>query len=443
MSLLDHLRGAFESLAHEFEDDAAEVRTEVMDEVRHGLRDATHELESFAAELQATALAHPRPLFALLRRLQPILVTRKLAVVTRFEDVQEVLSRDDVFDVPYAEKMGLITNGQNFFLGMRNTPRYTRDHSNMRLCVRREDLGSLIGPIVDRAAQAIVANAKGSLEIVRELCRVVPARLVGSYFGTPGPSEAEMIEWTSALFAFLFLDQADDPEVRKRALGASAALNAYLDGAIAERRAKPTGHDDVLARCLALQAAGLPGTSDLDLRNDLVGLLIGAIPTTATATALIVDELLERPTELAAATAAAKAGDDELLAKYVFEAARFNPMAPGIFRIANQDYTVAKGTFRSATIAAGTTVVASTQSAMLDARRIDDPDAFRLDRPAYEYMHWGYGLHTCFGQYINQVQIPKIVKALLLRGALQRAPGESGRLKKDGPFAGSLTVVFG
>ncbi len=439
MALLDHLRDACEKLVPD--GGAGGVDAETLEAVRRGLADAAQEVDALVSALQASALAHPRPLFALLRTLQPILVVRKLALVTLYDDVQEVLARDEVFDVPYAEKMELITSGENFFLGMRNTPRYTRDASNMRIVVRRDDVASLLAPLVQRTAQGIVTDAGAALEIVKDLTRVVPARMVGTYFGTPGPSEETLIAWTSILFQFLFFDQNNDPALRARAVTASAGMNAYLDGAIAERKARPLGVDDVLNRCLALQRAGVPGMSDLDIRNDLVGVIIGAIPTTGTAAALIVDDLLDRPGELAAARAAAEAGDDALLGRYALEAMRFNPVTPGIFRIANQDYTLARGTSRATTIAAGTTVVAATQSAMFDSRRIDDPEAFRVDRPDYAYMHWSHGLHTCFGQYINAVQLPGIVKALLLRG-IRRAPGAAGQLTRDGPYAGSLSVSF-
>lgn len=439
MALLDPMRDALEKLVRDGIGGAEEAGAETLEAVRRGLGDATHEVEALVSALEAAALAHPRPVFALLRKLQPILVVRQFALVTRYEDVQEVLSRDDVFDVPYAEKMALITSGKNFFLGMRNTPRYTRDASNMRIAVRRDDVGSIVAPLVGRAARGIVAGAGETFDVVKDLTRVVPARMVGAYFGTPGPSEEELIAWTSVLFQFLFFDQTDDPALRARAVAASASMNAYLDGAIAERKARPRDVDDILNRCLALQRAGVPGMSDLDIRNDFVGVIIGAIPTTATAAAFIVDELLDRPAELAAARVAAEAGNDALLAAYVFEALRFKPMTPGIFRIANQDYTVARGTPRAKTLAAGTKVVAATESAMFDSKRVDDPETFRVDRPAYAYMHWSYGLHTCFGQYINAVQIPEIVKALLLRG-IRRAPGDAGRLTKDGPYAGSLSV---
>jgi cytochrome P450 len=93
-------------------------------------------------------------------------------------------------------------------------------------------------------------------------------------------------------------------------------------------------------------------------------------------------------------------------------------------------------------IPAGTSVLAATQSAMFDERVVESSKEFRIDRPAYNYMHWGVGLHTCFGQYINQVQIPGILKPLLQRGNLRRADGDAGTLKFAGPFPSSLWVQF-
>jgi len=57
-------------------------------------------------------------------------------------------------------------------------------------------------------------------------------------------------------------------------------------------------------------------------------------------------------------------------------------------------------------------------------------------------MHFGYGLHTCFGQYINRVQIPGILKPLLKKKGLRRADGNAGQLQYSGPFPSSLEVAF-
>jgi cytochrome P450 len=152
--------------------------------------------------------------------------------------------------------------------------------------------------------------------------------------------------------------------------------------------------------------------------------------------------LLDRPDKLAEAQQAARADDDPLLAQYVFEALRFNPNNPGLFRIATEDYTVAKGKMHATLIPRGTTVIAATQSAMFDDTIVDAPNEFRTGRPEYAYMHFGYGLHTCFGQYLNRVQIPGILKPLLKRKGLRRADGAAGQLQYDGSFPRSLRVMF-
>jgi len=398
--------------------------------------------ERFIEGLKAHATEHPEPIFAILRRLRPILVQNDQVLVTRFRDVQEVLARDDVFDVPYAEKMRLITEGQNFFLGMPDSARYTQDVSNMRIVVRRDDLSTLVAPFVARTAEQLVASAPGVLEIVGGLTQVVPARLVAQYFGTPGPSESELIDWATTLFWYLFLDPDNAPDLKQRALSASGALNAALDRQIAARQARPNDADDVLGRCLKLKASGTPGMTDLDIRNNFIGLILGAIPTTATVTALALDELLRRPNQLAEAQRAAREGDDPSLAGFVFEALRFNPLAPAMYRHANCDFTLAKGELRQTEIPKGATVLVATQSAMFDERYVQAPQEFRANREQREALHFGYGLHSCFGRHISRAQIPGILKPLLQRQNLRRADGVAGQYQKAGPLAGSLTLRF-
>ena len=109
-----------------------------------------------------TAPASQRRAFAVLRLFQPNLVlgtqiitaypNNGSAVVTRQADVIDVLSRDDDFGVVYGTRMEVITGGENFFLGMQDTPRYTRDVSNMRLVVRRDDVPAIVTPVTAEAA---------------------------------------------------------------------------------------------------------------------------------------------------------------------------------------------------------------------------------------------------------------------------------------------------
>jgi cytochrome P450 len=265
---------------------------------------------------------------------------------------------------------------------------------------------------------------------------------VEEYFGCPPPNGDRLADWADATFRFLFVDPENDPAVATAAEGAAAEMRAWLDGCIAGRKAHPSPCDDVLGRFLVLQGAGLPGLDDTAIRANLLGMIVGALPTTSRCCAQALDQLLLRPEELEKARQAALAGDDASLAAYVFEALRFRPDHPGLFRIAAADYPLARGTHHGVTIPKGTVVLAATQSAMFDEAMIEEPDVFRVDRPAHVYMHFGYGLHTCFGQYINQVQIPQILKAVLRYPGVRRAPGEAGSLRFDGPYPSSMSVIL-
>src|ERR1044072_4897105 len=67
-------------------------------------------------------------------------------------------------------------------------------------------------------------------------------------------------------------------------------------------------------------------------------------------------------------------------------------------------------------------VLAFNLSAMFDPLRMDAPESFHTDRPWGDYILWGYGMHTCFGAYINRAVMPEILKPLLAKPGSRRAP---------------------
>ncbi|ASJ76614.1 cytochrome P450 [Granulosicoccus antarcticus] len=373
---------------------------------------------------------------SIMRRVRPNFVVDGQAFITRFDGVNEVLSRDDVFHVTYAQKMEKVTSGGNFFLGMQDTPTYTRDVSHMRLTARRTDIDERILPFVNASCAQILSTLDGECDVVKALTRVVPTRFIGDYFGTPGWNQEEFTDAASLMFAYLFYPSNEASE--NTALAAARTTCDYLDQTIQERKSHRDEHDDVLERCLVLQDSGHPGMSDRDIRNNLIGLLIGAIPTTSKCVALTLDYLFEHPDLLAEAQQAARADNDKLMLQYVRECLRLNAFAAGVQRICSRDYIVNEGSWYAARIPKDTVVLVATQSAMMDSRKVAKPNEFRLDRPDYLYMHYGVGMHTCFGAHINDAQVPAILKSVLkLEGLRRVAPMQSA-----GPFPVSLKIAF-
>ena len=420
-----------------------------------GIRAATGKGGTIGSRLGAalTAPASQRRVFAVLRLFQANLVLKRqiitayknsgTAIATRRADVIDILSRDADFGVVYGPRMEMITGGENFFLGMQDTPRYTRDVSNMRLVVRRDDVPAIVTPFVAGAAADIVAAVPGAIDVPQALTQPVAARLLDHYFGTPGPSPASIAEWTTLLFWYLFIDLKAEPALDARATAAAAEFRDWLDGHIAARRTEKEAKDDVLGRCLALGSAGVPGMTDRDIRNNLIGLLIGELPTLSAAANLALDELLDRPDAFAGARAAAHAGNDGALAAHVFEALRFRPLNPVIYRRALRDSVIADGSLRGRRIREGTMVLAANLSAMFDPLEIPHATSFRTDRPWETYMLWGYGMHACFGAHINRAVLPAMLKPLLLQPNLRRAEGSRGQIDQAGtPFPQHLHLVF-
>lgn len=375
----------------------------------------------------------PNP--ALSRRFITAYANTGTVFVTRYDDVKDVLRRDAEFTVVYGPRMREITAGHNFFLGMQDSAEYSRDVSNMRLVVRRADLDGRVAPFLAHTARALADAAGTRIDVPQQLTRRVPARLLADYFGTPGPDEDTLIEWATVLFWYLFSDLHADPALDARARTAAEGLRHWLDAAIAARKAVPTAADDVLGRCLALQASGTPGMADLDIRNNLLGLIVGAIPTLSKAAVQALDQLLARPAALAGAQHAARQDDDEGLARHVLEALRFDPVNPMIYRYASCDAVIAPNTLRARHVRAGTMVFAANLSAMFDPLRVVEPERFRTDRPASDYLLWGDGLHQCFGAHLNRIALPAMLKPLLRRPGLRRASGPDGRIDcQGGPF---------
>ena len=365
------------------------------------------------------------------------------AIVTRYQDVVEVLDRNADFEVVYEPKMRAITGGENFFLGMQDTALYERDVSNLRLAMRRDDVAAIVEPAARRLAEQLVAKQTNRIDVPKDLSLLVPTAIVTDYFGITGTENNDLIDWATLMFWYLFVDLAGDPAIASKALDAAASCRSAIDAAIVSRKAAGVAMDDVLGRCLVLQKANQPGMDDLGIRNYLIGLVIGAIPTISKACVQALDQLLDRPQALESAQAAARGSDNALLAAHVFEAFRFNPVNPLIYRRATCDATIAAGSLRARKIPKGTMVLASNLSAMFDPLKIEAPESFRIDRPWGEYMLWGYGMHRCFGAYINRAVMPVILKPLLAKPGLRRAAGNAGRIDAGGtPFPQHFSVEW-
>ncbi|MBA3746216.1 MAG: cytochrome P450 [Solirubrobacterales bacterium] len=399
------------------------------------------EVSSLAGQVADKAAG---PLFKFMRNHKPILSMPTVTVVALAEDVKEVLGDPARFTAGlYGPKMEAITGP--FILGVDDTPLYHHDHAAMDRAVRREDM-PLLGDAMLGYCRELVSEAGNEVDVVTDLADPALVRSIDDYVGTPGPDAQTLARWARDVFWELFINVNNLAETRERALADAAEWRVHLDGLIDARKAALKGGedvpDDVLTRLLRFQDEGEPNFFDISIRHNILGNITGWIPTVSNCMARAVNVLLDREDELAGAQAAARDANRELVGQYVWEALRFSPQNFALLRLVESDQVIAAGTDRETEVKAGSTIYAATLSAMHDERAIDSPEEFRVDRPWSDYMLFGHGLHTCYGQQIVRNQLPAMMTALLEGRTITRAEGKAGKLKWDGPFPSGLSVRF-
>ena len=346
-------------------------------------------------------------------------------VLTHGADFRTVIARQADFEVVYGPRMRMLTGGRDFFLGMQDGPDYRRDTAAMRAIVRPGDMEPVLAMARREAAAALDGIA---IDLPPRLSARIPAMMVQTYFGVQAETE-QLIADATAMFHFLFSDLGDDPAVTAAAMAAKDRVNAAIDAS-----APTAGADTLLGRAVALGAAGDPAFDADGVRANIIGILIGAIPTLSKACCLAVEELLRRPVALAGAQAAARAGDEAAVAGHVWEALRFSPANPIVYRRAPADTMLG-----DMPIAAGTMVVAANLSAMFDDADVAEPARFVPTRPWAVYKLWGEGLHLCWGDSINKAMLPAMLLPLLAKpGLRQMAPPDGGGI----PFPKHYRLEF-
>lgn len=390
-----------------------------------------------------------RPFFKELRENRPILRAPTFTLLTRFADVTEVLSREKVFTVrPYQPHMDPVVGP--FMLARDATPINWREKGIMQAVLRPEDLPSVretAGRLADEALDA--AASEGKIEGVSKLGRYVPIRIVGDYFGFPGPDLASMYRWSKATQTNMFKNLQNDPAVHEAAVKAGQEMKEYLTGLLAEKRAaaenaKADAPQDTFSRLVRTKFPPELEFDDSRILSNVMGLLVGTGETSSQAIVQSLEQILMRPEVHAAAVEAAQGTDIAAFDEYVWEGLRLNPINPLIFRLSVEEYTVAAGTDRETSIPAGTLVFACTASAGFDEEVVPNPDDFRTARPDFIDLHFGYGHHTCLGKYVGSVVVPEVVRRVLLRPNVHLLPHPEGKIDfQGGPFPESFWFGFG
>jgi len=378
--------------------------------------DATPEAQRWKL-VRGWLFGEPLPFFAELRRDRPILAMPEVTLATRFVDCVEILNRYDLFSVAlYKPKQG------SYWMAQDDTAVHWREKSIMRAILDFEEVPTIRTWVANKVV-ALFAAAGGSMDAVQGLARAVPVALTQEWFGYKDGDAAAMAKWSYWNQIDAFWNQPFDalawPDpaaiVREREL-VSVEMAAYLVALVGAREAEAAvdvhGHDSV-SRLVALSRTKAVDFDVSRVVQNVGGLLIGAVETTAHCVVNALDWLMQHPDVLGKARAAALGDDPAAVDGFVFEALRFKPAFPYFFRTCERDTVLGRGAGYETRIGKGTTVLAVTHSGMFDPQAVSHPDDFDPGRGLGNQFLFGFGLHECLGRAIAAVMIPEIVRQSL------------------------------
>ena len=408
------------------------------------------------------------PLLRVCQRIwpNPYVKFLNLAIVTRDVDVRQVLGDAIAFGVPYGPEMTDLGAGTTFALGLDGAG-HARQNQIMRDAMKapewryQDDITKVV-TLTRAVAESLLENGGGQIDVVTDYITRIAAETAARYFGIEIDDPVAFGEWTLAMSCMLFGDPTGDAKTRQLALNAGTRLRMVLDDAIArshsnfDRYSDPKNPDQeqesskrdetIVDRLVALKRARDntdDPISDGEIRAILLGMITGFVPTNTLAASKMLRELLSRPKVFERAVRHAKAGNRDAMKAIVQEAARFDSaLAPGQWRVARTDTTIAPDTTRARTVPQGTVILVSTMTALRDPERFEAPGQFRTDREVWGDLMFGFGPHACLGRHMAIEQITEMFIALLARDGLRCAPGREGKMEFTGAFPVRMEMLY-
>ena len=237
--------------------------------------------------------------------------------------------------------------------------------------------------------------------------------------------------------------------VWRRFVALRAQADELIYDEIRRRRADPATaeRDDVLSVLLQARDEDGEPMTDVELRDELMTLLVAGHETTSTALAWTFDLLVHNPEAMQRLQAEIAAGEsDEYLDAVIKESMRIRPVVPGVSRKLSRPWTL-----DGFEMPAGTRVSPNIWLTHHNPDIYPEPERFRPERfietaaDTYSWIPFGGGIRRCLGAsfalFEMKVVIPAVLSRLELspagppeaikRRAVTFAPGQEGRLIAD------------
>lgn len=346
-------------------------------------------------------------------------------VVTRMEDVADVLKRSDVFSsenvqrpvTPICEAAAELMAAADFaplpVLSNRQGPEHSRirKHAQAGFSGRRM---RLLEPVIRTRCEALVdAMLAGGApaEFSGAVGHALPGETIYRLVGFPEADDPKLFEWSKDRLNFTWGRSTEDEQVM--VAQSMVAYWQYCADHVARRQAEPA--DDLTTELLAVHAEDADAISIEEITSVLYGLSFAGHEIVSYMLANSLIRLLSDRPQWEAVCA-----DPSLIPNAVEEVIRYDAPQTSWRRVALEDTEIA-----GVHVPAGTQIFLSLASANHDDAVFEDGDAFDIHRKnARAHISFGRGVHFCLGNRLATMEGVILLETLTARApTLEFAPG--------------------
>jgi hypothetical protein len=369
--------------------------------------------------LDEEMLADPYALYREMRDTQPVMRVGNVVAVSRYDDIKKIFRDPRTFSSNRTQgsrvtlkrasltgsdldKYDALLRHERGQIGLQDMPGHTR----LRRFVNEVFSPATIATMQDEVARTanglldeLDLSGDGVFDLT-EFSYRLPFMVVCRLLAIPEMDILSFRNWARTLRRGLGTNWENLDEAH----AATRNIEEFVHRLIADRRsAGPQDPRDVVA---ALVNAEVDGThmSDQELVTMFTVMLTSGNTNDLIANAIIA--LDDWPDQRALLLE-----DRSRMRNAVEEFFRYCPSVHGVHRVAAVDCEIAGFPVR-----AGETVRLMVASANHDPRRFDDPERLDVTRPdARQHLDFGFGIHTCLGQWLARLNIETALAVLLER----------------------------
>jgi cytochrome P450 len=369
--------------------------------------------------LDEELLADPYALYREMREAEPVMRVGSVVAVSRYDDVKAIFRDPRTFssrrmagtrvthkraslEGSALAKYDALLQHERGQISLNDMPEHTRLRRFVNAVFSPASVASMRGAAAATAGQLLdQLDLRGAEPFdLTEFSYRLPFLVVCRMLAIPDLEAATFRTWARALRRGLGTNWENLDE----ASAATQHIEAFVRGLIEERRSGAvSGSGDLVASLIAAEVDGTHLT-DQELVTMFTVMLTSGNTNDMIANAVIA--LTDWPEQRDLLLAA-----PDRMRNAVEEFFRYCPSVHGVHRVAAVDCEIA-----GFEVKGGETVRLMVASANHDPRKFPDPGRLELARQnAREHLDFGFGIHTCLGQWLARLNIEGALSVLLER----------------------------